>query len=1388
MTVFKKSFAMFLAVLMIFGSLPFTAFAADNECVYTVETYFMDINGIYPELPNEINEFQTVSGSSVELQAEMYEGFTFDADKSYTSFVAMEDNSSVGKLFYQRNKYKLIYNYEDLLGPQTEESDVYFGAELPGFEANPSGKPAKQGYNFIMWSTDTEERIEAPSAMPSYNLDLYPIYEIKEFTYTFDALEGGTFSNGEQILKYDYVYGDIPEIPEKPVMDNYIFVDWDNDIPSSVTSSIDFAAMYNEVTYFVAFMNGNVELDYTDGYYYGSIIEEIDAPEGFEAWTLSDGTYVEFPYTVEGDTILYAAAAPEEHTAKFYLEISDTEPYSTFTAIQGSKIDFPADPQKTGYDFIGWTTDIEIMPDEDIDFIAEWAPKQYTITFDTDGGTEILPKIFDFESSVEKPVNPSKDGYVFAGWEPEIPEIMPAKDITVTAKWKKTVSEDYLGFKTEIYTYDETAGDWVVADKVERGEKVKARIYIETGFAVSDGQVLVFISDDAFTCDYSDIKQLAFNQSPTSTTGQNYLSGDCFSPSKTHTMFRELIEYGYISEEFLDNHTPITFNFRFSDFIFHKISGEEWFAEFDLTAKSDAVGKGDFFVVPETICNSEEGYYAYITFSRGAEGDSSINGKYDSLFDWNASTNVESKPVSTGYGRITVDADGGNFSSSDVQVMTYDIAVGESTAVIETPVREGYLFAGYEPAIPDNMPEEKLNATALWVPCEDTPFKVIAHYTDFSSGEAIETTEEFEHYGKTDSMVKIVEEIPDNPEEDITYILLSDFGFDYNEFDSSDANILENIIMPDGSSVLVIYFKPVTYSVIFNANNGEFDDGSTVKVQQAAHGELAINVVPESVPHKTGYIFNGWSNLDETTGIEGDVVFIAIWEPETYTLTMIVDGEETVEYYKYGSLIDSGFIPEKEGHEFIGWIDDEGIEYTSLPETMPDKDLVFKAVFNTLMYNVIFDYGYEKISDTIAYGDLIEAPDEIPEKAGYTFMGWYDENGNEIRDFGYMPANNLVFTAQFTPNKYTVTFYYDNTFSDPHYIISDDCDAEYFIPDEPEKAGYKFVQWINAETNAPASFESGMADKIPVDGGVYYAEWEKVIDYYKVSFEVVGECCPDGFVLPAVFDVGEGETVMLPDIPSVDGYEFDGWYYDGVICTQFVMPSCDVVITCRWTEIVEETTTQPTTEEPTTAKPVTTEPTTVKPTTTKPVTTEPTTVKPTTTKPVVTEPTTVKPTTTKPVTTEPTTVKPTETKPVTTEPTTKPVVPTTKPITVPEVIEFSIRKPSVTTISYGDSIILHADIEGELPLGAKVEWTADNSNFKIVSTSVDGLSCTVTPQANGNTVFTATVIDKNGNEIGSDTQSMTSKAGFFQKIIAFFKKLFGLTKIIPEIFKPVFEK
>ncbi|MBQ4339226.1 MAG: leucine-rich repeat protein, partial [Clostridia bacterium] len=110
-----------------------------------------------------------------------------------------------------------------------------------------------------------------------------------------------------------------------------------------------------------------------------------------------------------------------------------------------------------------------------------------------------------------------------------------------------------------------------------------------------------------------------------------------------------------------------------------------------------------------------------------------------------------------------------------------------------------------------------------------------------------------------------------------------------------------------------------------------------------------------------------------------------------------------------------------------------------------------------------------------------------------------------------------------------------------------------------------------------------------------------------------------------------------------------------------------------------------------------------------------------------------------------------------------------------EDFEFEIRTPSIATVNYGDSLMLHADVTGTLPEDFYIGWSTNNEHFT-VDISGKGSVCTISPASSGETEFTATVYDKDGNVVCSDTQKVASKAGFFHKIIAFFKGLFGLTK------------
>lgn len=122
---------------------------------------------------------------------------------------------------------------------------------------------------------------------------------------------------------------------------------------------------------------------------------------------------------------------------------------------------------------------------------------------------------------------------------------------------------------------------------------------------------------------------------------------------------------------------------------------------------------------------------------------------------------------------------------------------------------------------------------------------------------------------------------------------------------------------------------------------------------------------------------------------------------------------------------------------------------------------------------------------------------------------------------------------------------------------------------------------------------------------------------------------------------------------------------------------------------------------------------------------------------------------------------------------------------------FGIKTPSTATISYGDTLILHADVES-VPSGTNIVWEVSGNGVSI-KPSEDGVSCAVTSTKTGTVSINAKLVDESGEVLkdfdGEEltaSQSIKSNAGFFQKIIAFFKKLFGLTKTIPQVFKGIF--
>lgn len=111
---------------------------------------------------------------------------------------------------------------------------------------------------------------------------------------------------------------------------------------------------------------------------------------------------------------------------------------------------------KTGYTFVGWNTladgtgtdyveGANFTLDASTTLYAKWSINQYTLTFDSAGGSAVASITQNYNSSVTPPVSPTRAGYFFLGWSPTLPSTMPASDQTYVAQWSST----YYDFESD---------------------------------------------------------------------------------------------------------------------------------------------------------------------------------------------------------------------------------------------------------------------------------------------------------------------------------------------------------------------------------------------------------------------------------------------------------------------------------------------------------------------------------------------------------------------------------------------------------------------------------------------------------------------------------------------------------------------------------------------------------------------------------------------------------------------------------------------------------------------------------------------------------------------------------------------------------------------------
>ena len=298
--------------------------------------------------------------------------------------------------------------------------------------------------NYFMWLDGNGNSYEPGASVPADVTELTVQWTAPTYSVTLNT-NGGTINSGN-VTGYTYGVGATLPAADDMTYTGHTFKGWyDNEnltgspvtaIGGAETGNKEYWAKWEINQYTITFdTNGGSEIaPITQDY--GTEITAPDNPTRkgytFKGWDK------EIPETMPAENITVKAQWEiNQYTITF--DTNGGSEIAPITQDYGTEITAPDNPTRKGYTFKGWDKEIpETMPAENITVKAQWEINQYTIAFDTNGGSEIAPITQDYGTEITAPDNPTRKGYTFKGWDKEIPETMPAENITITARWKDT--------------------------------------------------------------------------------------------------------------------------------------------------------------------------------------------------------------------------------------------------------------------------------------------------------------------------------------------------------------------------------------------------------------------------------------------------------------------------------------------------------------------------------------------------------------------------------------------------------------------------------------------------------------------------------------------------------------------------------------------------------------------------------------------------------------------------------------------------------------------------------------------------------------------------------------------------------------------------------------
>ena len=1042
-------------------------FANNTDTKYTVNVYNMDTTGNYPATPDSTYQGAGETNSTADITADAVaaEGFSLDSAKSTLTGTIAADGSLVLSIYYSRNQYTITYANTDL-----EPDTYYYGATVS------ARTPEKAGYAFQGW----EE--EVPSTMPAQNITLTAKWNENPADYTDYDIAVAAANAKKAEANYDKTYTEA----SRKALDAALAVDVsgkklsEQGVVDAQTAAINAAVKgLEKMTYNATF--------YVDGEEYRvvptKVGEQIVAPEApskqgytFTGWTPEVGTMgiedVSFNAVFSAGTVAYTV---ETYVMDVNGNYGDAA-IENKSATTGETVSVTPEARE-GFSVAAESVlSGEVKADGSLVLKVYYSRNQYKLTVDGN----VTNVYYGAAISVSEPA--AREGYTFAGWDRDVPETMPASDVTLVSQWNEN-DADYTAYN---------------AAKAA-AEAKQAEANFDKTYTAESRQALA----DALAKDVSGKKYSEQNVVDAATKAINDAIAALDLMTYNATFYVDGAEYRVVptkvGAQIVAPEAPSKTGYVFTGW--DPAVGVMGTEDVSFNAQFSA---GEVSYKVETYVMGLDGQYgAAETKTVPATTGAAVSVEPEAREGFTVADNsVLSGVVAADSSLVLKVYYSRNQYKLSVDGVESDVYYGAALNIAAPAAREGFTFTGWNVEVPANMPASDLTLVSQWSEND-------ADYTAYNAAVAAAKAKQGEeNYDKM-----YTAETRD--------ALAGALAIDVAGKKYSEQSVVDAATKAINDAVAAL--EVMTYNAIFTV------DGVQYEVVPTKVGE---QIVAPKDPAKEGYVFKGWDKEVGKMGVE-DITFAAQFEEASgiaYTVevyTMDVNGNygaaETKTLYGTTGAQVTADTTAAEGFTF-----DESAANVVSGTVAADGSLVLKVYFARNQYKLTVD-GAES---EVYYGAALDIATPAA-REGYTFIGW------NVDVPATMPASDLTLVSQWSENDADYTAY-----------------NAAVAAAQAKKAETDYDKTYTAESRA--ALDAALAEKV---SGKKYSEQSvvdaaaKAINDAVASLEVMtynATFYVDGAEYRVV-PTKVGEQIIAPENPTKEGFVFTGWDKEvGVMGTEDV--------------------------------------------------------------------------------------------------------------------------------------------------------------------------------------------------------------------------------------------